>query len=312
MQLEGIHHISAITGDAPGNVEFYTGVLGLRLVKKTVNQDEPRVYHLFYGDEQGSPGMDLTFFEYPGAAPGIAGAGMVHRIVWRVASEESLRFWQQRLQEHGVQATLAVGSVLFSDPEGLGHELIVAHVSDQPLTADSPEIPAEHALQGFDGVRAYSSEPVRSERLLGETLGFSRRAGESWEVRGARRGSIYAYDPAPPEINRRQGAGTVHHVAFAAEPLEIEDWRARVTEAGARPTHVIDRFYFKSVYFHEPSGVLFEIATIGPGFAVDEDKERLGERLSLPPGFEPMRAQLEQSLRPLPYPPAWRAVPASS
>jgi glyoxalase family protein len=306
VKLEGIHHISAITGDAPGNVEFYADVLGLRMVKRTVNQDEPNVYHLFYGDEKGSPGMDLTFFEYPGAAPGIAGAGMVHRIVWRVASPEALDFWKERLQAHGVVAERTGDSLLFRDPEGLGHELMVSDTADEPLSANSPEIPSEHALQGFEGVRAYSSNPVRSERLLGETLGFKRFEGEHWKVLGDRRGSFYAYDPAPPEINRRQGAGTVHHVAFAAVPEDLEAWRLRVVSAGASPTPVIDRFYFQSVYFREPSGVLFEIATIGPGFAVDEDEEHLGERLSLPPPFEPMRERLEQTLRPLPYPPAWR------
>ena len=311
MQLNGIHHISAITGDATGNVEFYTGVLGLRMVKKTVNQDEPNVYHLFYGDEHGSPGMDLTFFEYPNAARGVAGAGMVHRIVWRVASSESLRFWHERLAAHGVEAELSADSLLFADPEGLEHEFVLAAVEDEPLSAASPEIPSEHALQGFEGVRAYSSAPVRSERLLGETLGFARGEGEHWEVRGEQRGSFYAYDPAPPEINRRQGAGTVHHVAFAARMDEIELWRERVAGAGVVPTPVVERFYFKSVYFREPSGVLFEIATIGPGFAVDEDEKHLGERLSLPPPFEPMREQLESTLTPLPYPPAWRLASSS-
>jgi glyoxalase family protein len=311
VQLEGIHHISAITGDAPGNVEFYTGVLGMRMVKRTVNQDEPSVYHLFYGDEDGSPGMDLTFFEYPGAAPGIAGAGMVHRIVWRVGSREALEFWREHLTGHGVEAGLTGDSLLFADPEGLEHELVIASSGDEPLRAESPEIPAEHALLGFDGVRAYSSDPPRSQRLLSEVLGFTRRAGESWEVRGAERGSTYAYDPAPPEINRRQGAGSVHHVAFASQMQEIEQWRERIAEAGARPTPVIERFYFKSVYFLEPSGVLFEIATIGPGFAIDEDAGHLGERLSLPAPFEPMREQLERALRPLPYPPAWRGAPTT-
>ncbi len=306
MKLEGIHHISAITGDAAGNVAFYTGVLGMRMVKRTVNQDEPAVYHLFYGDEDGSPGMDLTFFEYPGAAPGIAGAGMVHRIVWRVASIEALEFWRERLSSFGVDGDLKGQSLLFRDPEGLEHELLVSDSPDRPLNAASPEIPAEHALQGFDGVRAYSNDPIRSQRLLSETLGFTRGEGESWEVRGEERGSIYAYDPAPPEINRRQGAGSVHHVAFAARMDEIEDWRKLIAEAGARPTPVVERFYFKSVYFLEPSGVLFEIATMGPGFAVDEDEAHLGERLSLPPPFEPLREQLEQTLGPLPYPPAWR------
>ncbi|MEA2201288.1 MAG: glyoxalase family protein [Solirubrobacteraceae bacterium] len=306
MKLEGIHHISAITGDAPGNVEFYAGVLGLRMVKKTVNQDEPNVYHLFYGDEEGSPGMDLTFFEYPGAAPGLAGAGMVHRIVWRVGSTESLEFWKERLDEHGVSAERSGDSLLFRDPEGLGHELVVTTADDEPLTADSPEIPAEHALQGFEGARAYSADPVRSERLLGETLGFARVEGERWDVKGESRSSFYAYDRAPPEINRTQGAGTVHHVAFASQKDDLEAWRLRVVSAGARPTPVIDRYYFQSVYFVEPSGVLFEIATIGPGFSIDEDEGHLGERLSLPPPFEPIRERLEQTLKPLPYPPAWR------
>jgi glyoxalase family protein len=306
MKLEGIHHISAITGDSRGNVEFYTGVLGLRMVKKTVNQDEPNVYHLFYGDEHGSPGMDLTFFEYPGAARGVAGAGMVHRILWRVSSAEALEFWRERLSAAGIEAELTTDSLLFSDPEGLEHELIKSSSEDEPLSAISPEIPSEHALQGFEGVRAYASQPLRSEHLLAEGLGFTRRAGEQWEVRGDRRGSIYAYDPAPPEINRRQGAGSVHHVAFASRMEDLDAWRDRVTAAGARPTPEIERFYFKSVYFLEPSGVLFEIATIGPGFAVDEEEKRLGERLSLPPPFEPMREQLEAKLTPLPYPPQWR------
>jgi glyoxalase family protein len=161
-------------------------------------------------------------------------------------------------------------------------------------------------LRGFEGVRAYSNAPARSGHLLADGLGFSGAGGERWEVRGDRRGSFYAYDPAPPEINPRQGAGTVHHVAFAAQMQDLDAWRTRASDAGARPTEVIERFYFKSVYFREPSGVLFEIATIGPGFAVDEDESHLGERLSLPPPFEPLREQLEATLRPLPYPPPWR------
>jgi glyoxalase family protein len=205
-----------------------------------------------------------------------------------------------------VEAELTADSLLFSDPEGLEHELIKSSSEDEPLSAVSPEIPNEHALQGFEGVRAYASQPLRSEHLLAEGLGFTRRAGEQWEVRGDQRGSVYAYDPAPPEINRRQGAGSVHHVAFASRMEDLDGWRDRVTAAGARPTPEIERFYFKSVYFLEPSGVLFEIATIGPGFAVDEDEKHLGERLSLPPPFEPMREQLKAKLTPLPYPPQWR------
>src|SRR3989454_6364883 len=160
MKLEGIHHITAITADAPGNVEFYAGTLGLRMVKKSVNQDDPTVYHLFYGDEQGSPGADLTFFEYPGTQRGEAGAGMVHRICWRVASDQALEFWEQRLRAHGVSAKSADGDLRFRDPEGLEHELAVSTGHDEPLSASSPEIPREHALAGFDGVRAYAAEPA--------------------------------------------------------------------------------------------------------------------------------------------------------
>jgi glyoxalase family protein len=303
VKLEGIHHITAITGDAPGNVEFYAGVLGLRLVKKSVNQDDPSVYHLFYGDEEGSPGADLTFFEYPNAARGRAGAGMVHRIVWRVRSSDALDFWRERLGAHDTPVRSEQASLVFADPEGLEHELLISSSSDPPLTADAPQIPAEHALLGFEAARAYSRDPARSSALLRDTLGFS--GGEEhgrWEVRGEQRGGFYAYDAPPPGSTPIQGAGSVHHIAFATQPAEQEAWREHVAAAGARPTEVIERFYFRSVYFREPSGVLFELATIGPGFAVDEDAEHLGERLSLPPRFEPLRERLEATLTPLPNP----------
>jgi glyoxalase family protein len=201
-----------------------------------------------------------------------------------------------------VEGTLTQGSLLFADPEGLEHELLPTSSDEPPLTAVSPEIPSEHALQGFDGVRAYTIDPSRSEALLSETLGFERDGSERWEVRGEERSGFYAYDAAPGEVSPRPGAGTVHHVAFASRPEDHEAWRERVADEGAHPTPVIDRFYFRSVYFREPSGVLFEIATIGPGFAVDEDEAHLGEGLSLPPRFEPLRAQLETTLTPLPNP----------
>ncbi len=309
MKLEGIHHITAITGDAPGNVEFYAGVLGLRMVKKTVNQDDPTIYHLFYADEHGSPGSDLTFFEYPGAAPGRAGAGMVHRIVWRVGSEAALDFWEQRLGENGVATERDGGALRFSDPEGLDHELAVSTVGDEPLVAGAPDVPRHLALQGFDGVRAYSADPARSDGLLRDTLGFTGGEDGGYEVRGDRRGGIYAYD-APPDVRPVQGGGTVHHIAFATEIDEHQAWRDRVAAAGANPTPVIDRFYFRSIYFREPSGVLFELATMGPGFAADEDPHHLGERLSLPPNFERLRPQLEQTLTPLPDP--WRERASSA
>ncbi len=301
MRLEGIHHVTCITGDAPGNVDFYARLLGLRLVKKTVNQDDPTVYHLFYADEAGSSGADITFFEYPHARRGRAGAGMVHRIVWRVASESALDFWERRLGEAGVETSRSDGSLGFTDPEGLDLELAVVETADEPLVAEHPDIPAELALQGFDGVHAYAADPERSRPLLEETLAFEPQAPLGYEARGERRGSFYRYDPPPTEPGVG-GAGTVHHVAWASLPDDHEAWLQRVARAGARPTPVIDRFYFRSIYFREPSGVLFEIATMGPGFATDEPLEHLGERLSLPPDFEHLRAQVEPLLTPLPSP----------
>ncbi|MEA2682092.1 MAG: glyoxalase family protein [Chloroflexota bacterium] len=300
MRLEGIHHISCITGDAAGNVAFYAGTLGLRLVKKTVNQDDPTVYHLFYADEKGSPGADLTFFEYPGGRPGQAGDGMVHLVAFRVASEAALDFWQTRLGDRDVATRRADGKLDFNDPEGLALRLNVVTTDDAPLVAAHPDIPAELALQGFDGVRTYSENPERSRDFLASAVAFSPTTDDGYESRGAHRGSFYAYDPAPgPGV---AGAGTVHHVAWACQMDEQEAWRQRVIDAGGHPTPVIDRFYFRSVYFREPSGVLFEIATIGPGFASDEDPEHLGERLSLPPAFEHLRPEVEKILKPLPNP----------
>jgi glyoxalase family protein len=287
MKLEGIHHITCITADAPRNVDFYARVLGLRLVKKTVNQDDPSVYHLFYADEHGSPGADLTFFEFPGIQPGRAGDGMVHRIVWRVASGEALDFWEQRLGAEGFPTSREGERLRFANHEGLEHELAPVETPDEPLIADHPEIPAELALQGFDSVRAYSGDPNRSRRLLEEALAFERGA-DGWEARGERRGSLYAYDPPPPERGI-QGAGSVHHVAWASHDEDHERWRERVIAAGAHPTPVIDRFWFRSIYFREPTGVLFELATFSPGFATDEPPDQLGQKLVLPPWLESRR-----------------------
>ena len=301
MRLEGIHHITLITGDAPRNVDFYTRVLGLRLVKKTVNQDDPTVYHLFYADEAATAGADITFFEYPGASSGRAGDGMVHTITFRVGSEEALDFWESRLATHGVTTSRRNGTLRFDDPERLGLELAVSATGDAPLVARHPDIPSELALQGFDGVRAYASDPERSRALLEQVLGFSPRGADAWGVRGADRGGSYAYD-APPADLGVPGAGTVHHVAWASTMEDHAAWQRRVTEAGMRATPVIDRFWFRSVYFREPSGVLFELATLGPGFAVDEELEHLGETLVLPPAFEHRRTEVERILTPLPDP----------
>ena len=301
MKLHGIHHVTCITADAPRNVDFYARVLGLRLVKKTVNQDDPTVYHLFYADERGSAGSDITFFEYPGARRGRAGAGMVHLVTWRVASEAALDFWEQRLADDGVETTRTTGSLTFRDPEGLALELAVIETPDEPLVAAHPDIPAEVALQGFHSVRAYAADPERSRSLFEDALGFERRGATDWEVRGERRGGFYAFD-APPAEQGSGGAGTVHHVAWSSTVEEHEAWRDRAAGGGASPTPPIDRFYFKSIYFREPSGVLFEIATLGPGFTTDEPLEHLGERLSLPPAFEHLREQVEPLLTPLPNP----------
>jgi glyoxalase family protein len=301
MKLEGIHHITCITGDAPQNVRFYVGTLGLRMVKKTVNQDVPTIYHLFYADEQGSAGSDITFFEYPGAPRGRAGAGMIHRIIWRVASEESLDFWERRLKSHGFESTRADGRLRFHDPEGLALELAVVNAPDEPLRARHPEIPEEHALLGFDGVRAYTRDPEASREVFENALSFSPESEMSWTVRGEMRGSFYAYDEAP-SAQGVEGAGTVHHVAWSGGMDEQEEWRNRAVAAGMNVTPIIDRFYFKSIYFREPSGILFEIATRGPGFDADEPMETLGESLSLPPDYEHLRGELEKKLTPLPDP----------
>ena len=301
MRLEGVHHVTAITGDAPRNVDFYTRVLGLRLAAKTVNQDDPSVYHLFYADERGRPGSEITFFEYPRAIPGRAGAGMVHRIVWRVGSDAALEFWADRLTEEGIASTLDGGRLRFDDIEGLGHELAVVENGDEPLSAEHPEVPSEYALQGFHGVRAYTADPARSGELLEGVLGAVPAGDDAWELRGERRGATISYDPPPPEPGS-PSAGTVHHVAWGTTVEEHPRWHDRLAEAGVPSTPIIDRHYFHSIYFREPSGVLFEIADDGPGFTVDVPLEELGSKIILPPKLEHRRAEIEARLTPLPDP----------
>jgi glyoxalase family protein len=309
--IDGINHITLITGDAPRNVDFYARVLGLRLVKKTVNQDDPTVYHLFYSDELGSPGADITFFEYPGARPGHAGAGMVRSIVHRVGSEAALDFWSERLAGEGVALAREPGWLRFADPEGMSHELAVLQTNDEPLCARSLEVPSEHALQGFEGVRALVADTAASETLLRDTLGFSELAPHDWEARGEHRGGRILFERS--DERGVPGAGTVHHVAWSVLRAEQAQWRERVAAAGAHPTPIIDRFYFESVYFREPGGILYELATLdGAGFAADEPADTLGEALSLPPSYEALRAKLEPALTPLPDIRQWRPPPRSS
>jgi glyoxalase family protein len=307
MKLEGIHHISAITGDARRNLDFYTRVLGLRLAAKTVNQDDPSMYHLFYADELGRPGSELTFFEIRYAKPGRDGAGMIHRIVSRVASPEAVDFWERRLAAEGIESQRSGDRLRFADPEGLGHELAVVVTPDEPLAAEHPEIPQELALQGFDSVRAYTADPGRSAPVLERVLGATAADDATWELRGDIRGATIAYD-TPPDQPGRPGAGTVHHVAWGTTVDDHPRWLERVTQAGIPNSGLVDRHYFRSIYFREPSGVLFELADYGPGFTRDLPLEELGSKVILPPWLEPQREQIEARLTPLPDPRARSAA----
>jgi glyoxalase family protein len=298
MRLEGVHHVTAITGDVLKNVDFYTRALGLRLVGKSVNQDDPSVYHVFFSDEHGRPGADITFFEYRGAARGRAGSGMVHRVLWRVTGEPALAFWEQRFGKQGVAAKRAEGSLRFADPEALEHELVVARVPDEPRIADHPEIPSDMALQGFHGVRAYGGRIDRSAALIEQVLGGKRVAENTWELRGERRGGTIQFD-TPPAERGIPGAGTVHHVAWGTSVAEHAKWVGELASHGVQSTPVVDRHFFKSIYFREPGGVLYEIADDGPGFGSDEE---LGRTIVLPPWYEPQRARIESMLTPIPDP----------
>ena len=299
MKLEGIHHITAITADAQDNVDFFAGVLGLRLVKKTVNQDQPTVYHLFFADEQGNAGSDLTFFEFPGVPDGRAGAGNVHRIVWRVRAARPTRWTSGPSgSAHTASRASARGrACAFPTPEGLDHELLVVYRSGCAADRRPPRGARRAGAAGLPrGARLRRLGRGRRPVARGAPVRAHRgRVGR----RGARkRGGLYIYDE-PPAERPLQGAGSVHHVAWASWLKQHEDWREKAIGGGAQPTPVIDRFYFRSIYFREPSGVLFEIATLGPGFTVDEELEHLGEKLSLPPDYEHLRAEVEANLRPV-------------
>lgn len=301
MRLEGIHHITCVTADAPSNADFYVRVLGLRIVKKTVNQVDKTTYHIFYGDERASYGNNISFFEYRGRPEGRTGAGNVHTIVWRVGEEGALDFWERRLSEEGVEARRGEGTLDFSDHEGLRHRLALTQVSDPPLLGESPEVPGEYALQGFDGVLAYAKDAESSAAFLSDVLAMDVLAQGRWEARGEIRGGWYQIDPAPAE-RRRFGGGIVQHVAWGCRPADIDAWSDRVSPMCPDATGTVDRHFFRSTYFTEPGGVLFEIAEHGgPGFAVDEpDLEHMGDELRLPPWLEDRRQLLEWSLTPVP------------
>jgi glyoxalase family protein len=301
MKLEGMHHITMITGDARKNVDFYGDVLGLRLVKQTVNFDAPDAYHLYFGDEHGSPGAILTWFEFAGAWKGRPGAGMIHTIQLGVASEASLDFWADRLTARGYPAERGDRSLSFADYDGLRFELVVADDGNPPLRADHPEVPAEHAIVGVEGARAYIARGLEADRdLLTDTFGFTAIGEGEYRLDGDERHFHWGYDAT--DQRSHQGAGTVHHIAWHSTDADHPRWQQRVARAGMRVTPVIDRDYFKSIYFRQPQGILFEIATTSPGFAVDENPEHLGEQLQLPTQHEHLRSQLERSLTPLTNP----------
>lgn len=313
MELGGVHHVTAVTGDGPGNVAFYTQVLGMRLVKKTVNQDDVSAYHLFYGDELGRPGTELTFFDWPYLPRQVAGTGTIGRIALRVPGREALDWWTRRLGEHGVKRGEVIeeqgrARLAFEDPEEQQLELVDdGGAAGGGVPWKGSPVPSDVAIRGLHGVTLVLAELSSTERTLVDVLGFRRAARQPedgrtlvFEAGPGGPGTEVRVDVRPSMAPGTVGSGGVHHVAFRT-PDEEEQlaWRLRVAQGGLGVTPVIDRFYFRSIYFREPGGVLFEIATDGPGFATDEDPEHLGEGLALPPFLEPHRAQIEAGLRPL-------------
>ncbi len=305
--IAGIHHVTAMAGDPQANVDFYTGVLGLRLVKKTVNFDDPGTYHLYYGDEVGHPGTILTFFPWPLARRGVQGAGQATVTSFSVP-EGSLGYWTERLSRLGVtfdgtRRRFEEEVLTLLDPDGLRLEL-VARGGDQRSGWVGGPVPEQHAVRGFDGVTLTEWNLGGTESVLAGTLGFRRVGEEGERVRfeagsggGGTRVDVLA---SPAAARGHVSAGTVHHVAFrAADEADQLAWREAVAGSGLHVTPVLDREYFHSIYFREPGGVLFEIATDPPGFTRDEPVESLGTALKLPPWLEASRARIEAELPPI-------------
>lgn len=306
--VTGLHHVTAIAGDPRENLEFYTGLLGLRMVKRSVNQDAPDTYHLFYADGEGRPGTDLTFFPWPRMGEARPGVGLAMEVTFSVA-EDSLAWWADRLSSANVElgdreARFGSPALSFRDPHGLGLALVE---TDDPLDTvpwAHSTVPERYRLRGFHGVRLWERDLDATARFLTEGLGFERTGEDGgwhrFEAGGGGPSRRLELRALPGERRGAWGTGAVHHVAFRAPDEEAQaEIRRRVVSAGGHPTDFIDRFWFRSIYFREPGGVLFEVATDGPGFTVDEDAETLGEQLILPPWLEPRRAEIEAGLPPL-------------
>jgi glyoxalase family protein len=303
--IPGIHHVTAVGSDPSRNLTFYTETLGLRLVKRSINQDDVSVYHLFYADHEGSPGTSMTFFPYPGARNGRVGTGQVSTTAFTIPAA-SVEYWVERLDEEGVDADeprkrFGDTVIPFRDPDGLPLELVATPDAPPANLPDGP-VSEDHAIRGFFGVTLSLQSGERTANLL-ETMGFEETVSERDRQRFEASGDLGAVvdvleDPQAPR--GQPGAGTVHHVAFQVTDEEQENWRGVLQEQGLRPTEIIDRKWFKSVYAREHGGVLFEFATKEPGYTVDEDVDELGERLVLPEWLEDRREEIEAGLPDLP------------
>jgi glyoxalase family protein len=311
--VHGIHHVTAVANDAQQNLNFYVGVLGMRLVKKTVNQDAPHIYHLFYADGAGTPGTDITFFPWPDIAPtpGRVGIGLTVEVPFAIP-QSSMRYWRERLARLGVQhgeieTRFGEPTLPFSDPDGLCLALVETANPRQVVPWEASPVPAAHQVRGMHCVHMWQRELAPTQRLLTEQMGFALLGTEDgWHrygVEGGGSGKLIDVKELPSERRGVVGTGTVHHVAWRmTDDREELALHAAVETAGLRPTPQIDRFWFRSVYFKEPGGALFELATDGPGFDRDEDPAHLGEQLILAPWLEERRAEIEAVLTPLALP----------
>lgn len=311
--VHGIHHVTAIAGDPQENLDFYAGVMGMRLVKKSVNQDAIDTYHLFYADAAGTPGSDLTFFPWPNMGPARPGVALTMEVPFAVPVG-SLKYWQKRFDGLGVnygkiETRFGETTLPFRDPHGLHLALVETGDERQFVPWQKSPVPVERQLRGMHSVRLWERHLAPTETLLTDRMGFTLVGVENgWRrygVDGGGSGKLVEVKELPEENRGRWGTGSVHHVAWRARDSKEEmALRSVIERAGLNPTPQIDRFWFKSVYFREPGGVLFELATDGPGFGRDEDMERLGEQLILPPWLEPHRKEIEAGLPPLKMPEA--------